>query len=132
MLQPEVFWFYDRKSGLIRPSKNRRTRFTITIVDEKKRLGPNTIMISTDSITIAVGDEEVCLGGGGDQARLVVNQRTRDTHYSTTGRVHKFSDFDGGFEVMFNLDGEDFPEEDFLSAGVVPASDKTGEKWELV
>lgn len=134
MLQPEVFWFYDRKSGLIRPSKNRRTRFTITVVDTEQRLGPNTIMISTDSIIIAVGNGEVCLGGGGgDQAQLVVNQKTRSSHYVTTGRVHKFSDFDGGFEVVFNSapDGEDFLEE-FLSAAIVPAMDKTGEKWELV
>ena len=131
MLQPEVFWFYDRMSGLIRPSKNRRTRFTIAIVDPEQRLGPNPIMISTDLITITFGDREVGLDGSGDEARLVMKQITRSSQYTTTGRVHRFSDFDGGFEIMFNLDGEEYAE-DFLSAAVVPAFDKTGEKWELV
>lgn len=130
MLQPEVFWFYDPRPGLIRPSKNRRSRFTITVVDPEQKLGSNPIMISMDRITIIVDANLVCSSFNGDQACLSM-AHWDNKGIMTTGSDFRFSDFDGGFQIKFSSHPDHDPE-DFKNATIVPAVRKKGDRWELV
>ena len=127
MLQPEIFWFYDARAGLIRPSKNRRSRFTVTVVDPAQRLGPNPIMISIDMITITVDENLVCSSSNGDPAYLSTTQWDRKVMTAE----FRFSDFDGGFQIMFSSHPDHDPE-DLKSATIVPTAGKKGDRWELV
>ena len=128
VLQSDIFWFYDPTAGVIRPSKNRRTKFTITIVDPEQRLGPKPIMIGTDRFTISVGQDglyvvEGGIVGEGQYSRLPTNKT------AIPAAEFDFSDFDGGFEIMFpcNYSGDNLHD-----AVIFPSVGNRGERWELV
>ena len=135
MSQPEVFWFHDPGPGLVRPSKNRRSRFTVAIVDPEQRLGSNPIMIPTDRITIIVDANLVCSGFNGGQACLSImahwDKKITTTTVTTALSDFGFSDFDGGFQIKFSSHPDHDPE-DFKNATIVPADGKKGDRWELV
>jgi len=125
MLQSDIFWFYDPTAGVIRPSKKRRTKFTITVVDPEQRLGPNPIMIGTDRFRISVGQDglyvvEGGIIGEGQYSRLPTNKTT------IPAAEFDFSDFDGGFEIIFP------PGDDLQDAVIFPSVGNRGERWELV
>jgi hypothetical protein len=128
MLQPDVFWFYDPTAGVIRPSKNRRNKFTITIVDPAQSLGPNPIMIGSDRFAIGVGEDDLYVVEGGIVGE---GQYTRMPLDKTTVPMAKFdfSDFDGGFEIRFprHHSGDNLQD-----AVIFPSAGKLGERWELV
>ena len=129
MLQPEIFWFYDPSAGFIRPSYGRKTKFILTVIDREQRLGPNPIMVGNDRITISIrqctlyalekGIGELKPSDGG-----LPIARTDDP-----SAQFNFSDFDGGFEIMFPPDN-DWERGGLHEAVIFPG--QLGERWELV
>jgi len=108
---PDSYWYYD--SLRIVASRDRRTRFTITMADRTRAAG--TIMISSDDIYITVHGANIG----------VANQHNQLSN-STNPFPFKLSSLNGDFQVT-----------DFFSDGnatycPISRNPGKGEKWELV
>ena len=127
MLQPEIFWFHDPRAGVIRPSNSRKTKFILTVIDREQRLGPNPIMVGNDRFTITItGRQRIFYAHERGIGELDVDlPRTSDPLESAQ---FNFSDFDGGFVILFPPDYDS--ERGYYDAVIFPG--KLGERWELI
>jgi hypothetical protein len=112
--QPDTFWFYDASKGLVVASRNRRTRFTITIADPNR--APGTVMIGSDNIYMTIGSS---------QNIGTVNQQDQ-LGSSINPFPLKFSSFNGDLLIDYYSDSND------AGLGPVALNPGQGENWELV
>lgn len=109
--QPDVYWFYD--GSRVVASRDRRTRFTITIADKKR--APSTIMIGSDEVFITLSSgSNIGVANQQDQLSSSVNPFP-----------FKLSSFNSDFQVDFYLEGKTLE-------GSITRNPGKGEGWELV
>ena len=107
-LQQDQFWFYDGQRIVV--SRDRRTRFTISLVSPDRINLQGQVMIGTDLVSIRVFNHNGFID-------IQLDQSLSISHAADT-LVMPFSRFDGGFEI-----GHD---------GVLYSDEKGGgDRWEL-
>jgi len=112
--QPDTFWYFDPSVNAVYASRDRRTRFTITLADASRPAG--TIMIGSDNVFITAGGVNVGVTNNRDQLA-----------YSTNAFPFDFSSFKTDFFI-------DFGDETTTTKNVAPIAQNPngGERWELV
>ncbi|KAF8073418.1 hypothetical protein FPV67DRAFT_745175 [Lyophyllum atratum] len=112
--QPDTYWYYDGSKVIA--SRDRRTRFTITIAKNK---AAGTIMIGSDEIYITVGS------GNGSSTNIGITNQQDQLSTSANSFPFKLSSFDGDFQIDYFLEGN-------TSLGPIARNPGNGEGWELV
>lgn len=125
--QPDTYWYCDMVEGGVFASRNRRTRFTVTIVDKKRSLG--TFMVDNDEVYITLGSN---ISFGVD-----VNKENQLAEGRAGGFPFKFSCFKTDFQIELQLNGPAVKAgptvaQDSSSLGAIVRNVDKGERWELV
>ncbi|KAG5652822.1 hypothetical protein H0H81_003538 [Sphagnurus paluster] len=125
--QPDTYWYYDMVEGGVFASRNRRTRFTVTIVDKKR--SPGTFMVDNDEVYITLGSN---ISFGVD-----VNKENQLAEGRAGGFPFKFSCFKTDFQIELQLNGPAVKAgptvaQDSSGLGAIVRNVDKGERWELV
>ncbi|KAG5636785.1 hypothetical protein H0H81_006899 [Sphagnurus paluster] len=111
-----IFWFYDASNRRVVASKDRRSKFTITI--REKTRGPGAIIIGSDEVYITVNNG----------TNVGINTTQDFLGNSDNPFPFKFSSIvssDGDFQVNYNWDGN-------VGFGPIVRNPGKGDSWELV
>ncbi|GLB45465.1 hypothetical protein LshimejAT787_2300250 [Lyophyllum shimeji] len=108
---PSLYWYYN--GSRVVASRDRRTRFTVTIADRKR--APGTIMIGDDEVFISVGSS-TNIGVANQQDQLSA---------SDNPFPFKLSALNNDFQIDYYLEGK-------MTEGFVTRNPGKGEGWELV
>ncbi|KAF8073419.1 hypothetical protein FPV67DRAFT_1736772 [Lyophyllum atratum] len=113
--QPDTYWYYDFHNYVL-ISRDRRTRFTITLADKDKAAG-----------TVMIGSDEVCItAGSATNIGPVSDYQQNQLRNSRNPFPFKFSSFrNGDFEIEFQSDVIN------STLGRVAWNPGKGERWEL-
>jgi len=108
--QPDTYWYYD--GSRVIASRDRRTRFTITLADRKR--APGTIMIGSDEVYITAGSG----------ANIGVANQQDQLSTSANPFPFKLSSFNSDFQIDYYLEGKTLE-------GSIARNPGKGEGWEL-
>ncbi|KAG5644896.1 hypothetical protein DXG03_007448 [Asterophora parasitica] len=113
--QPDTYWYYDTSRNLVVASRERRTRFTVTLADKGR--AANAIIIGSDDVYLAATNSSSYIGVTNSQDRLGA---------SVNPFPFRFSSFNGDFQIDFNWDSNT------SNVGALVRNPGKGERWELV
>ncbi|RDB16765.1 hypothetical protein Hypma_002602 [Hypsizygus marmoreus] len=112
--QPDTYWYFDPSANIVVASRERRTKFTITIADSTRTRG--TPIIGSDDVLITVGSG----------VNIGVANRLDQLSSSANPFPFKFSSFSTDFQIDYNVEGT------ARTIGIIARNPNAGEKWELV
>ncbi|EAU81031.1 hypothetical protein CC1G_10150 [Coprinopsis cinerea okayama7 len=124
---PHLFWYYDERRSSIYASKEKRTRFKISIRNPSSQTPKNAIMINTDDVTIHI-KENLYVGVDNNLGHIIPTRAYR---------TFKFGELESGaiagFDVVENIEERCSSTFDGASLSISgPDSSSPGEPWELV
>ncbi|EAU81063.2 hypothetical protein CC1G_10354 [Coprinopsis cinerea okayama7 len=124
---PHLFWFYDETRNAIYASKEKRTRFKVSIRNPSPQTPKDAIMINSDDVVIHI-KESLYVGVDSYLGHIIPTRAYR---------TFKFGELEGGaiagIEVAENAEERCSSTFDGASLYFVgPDSSSPGEPWELV